>query len=87
MEIFTPRVAVKARQETPAVQDTHIALKTVGMKKTCIYECSKECIPSSRSRLCIGCPRGFQFSLKHIVGSVYKKIVGLAINMFSRENY
>lgn len=85
MDIFTGQVRVAQRREIIQAENPYIAAKDAVPKKFCIYECGKECKPSSKLRLCASCPHGYLYSFKYIVGNVYKKIVGLAIRMFNRE--
>ena len=49
-------------------------------KRKCIYMKEMECTaPNCKMDICANCPYGRLFSIKYVIGELFKKIVGLAV--------
>ena len=54
--------------------------------KPCKYLCDTECVaPSAWFEICKTCSYGYIYCFGSIVKNIYKKTVGLAINILSRD--
>ena len=76
--------------ETYALKDTRkYELKWQKAKtksKKCLFYANKECkVPEITYEKCISCPHGYSYFVKAVVGNIYKKIVGAAINILNAQ--
>ena len=76
-------ISVKTRQAVENEDQPFKKKKSTG--KMCIYMNNTECVPTAGFKLCKTCPYGYIYCFGIMVGNVYKKIIGLAINMFNRD--